>query len=81
MIPRFGIVFPLIMSVIGMIDARYVWHKNTDLSIFLICLVAYLIYFMCKRHASIPPGKGLYHIVVPFLVMLAILVSTYLIFF
>jgi len=81
MIPRFGRVLPFIMSVIGMIDARYVWHQNKDLSIFLVCLVAYLIYFMFKRHVALSPKKGLFHIVVPFLVMVAILVATYFVFF
>lgn len=81
MIPRFGRVLPFIISVIGMIGARYSWQTNKDLSVLLICLVIYLIYFMCKRHAAVPPGKGLYHIVAPAIVMIIILVATCFIFF
>jgi len=81
MIPRFGRVFPLIVAVIGMIDARYSWHISKDLSIFCIGLVVYLIYFMFMDHASVSPKRAVFHLVMPFLVMIMILVATWFIFF
>ena len=81
MIPRFGRVIPFVISALGIVDTGYTWPRNMDVSIFVGIITAFLVYYMFKNHAAVSPKKAIRHIVIPFLLMATILVSSWFIFF
>ncbi|MDD5165190.1 MAG: hypothetical protein PHG25_01460 [Candidatus Pacebacteria bacterium] len=81
MIPRFGRLLPFIISALGIIDVKYAWYPHRNWGIFVAVVTVFLIYYMFKDHASVSPKQSLRNIFIPFILMLAILWSTYVIFF
>ncbi|MES2314574.1 MAG: hypothetical protein V4524_01380 [Patescibacteria group bacterium] len=81
MIPRFGRILPFIISVLGIVDVKYGWYPHRIWSVFVAIVTVFLIYFMFKDHESVSPKKAVHHILTPFLLMMAIVLATYVIFF
>ncbi len=81
MIPRFGRLLPFIISALGIIDVKYAWNAHRNVAIFVGIVTGFLIYYMFKDHESVSPKQSLRNIFIPFALMLAILWSTYIIFF
>ncbi len=81
MIPRFGKALPFIVSALGIIDVKYAWDLHRNTAIFVAVVTAFLIYFMFKSHESVSPKRAVRNLVMPFILMVAILLTTYFIFF
>lgn len=81
MIPRFGKLIPFIIAVLGIIDTKYTWNSHRNTSLFVAVVTIFLIYFMFKDHASVSPKKSVRNILIPLVLMITILWTTYVIFF